>query len=409
VFKKTFLAMAAVLLFAPVTGKTQQFQALARLDPVKSSITNRLSGDVDIRLKLTQAVPFRAFTLDEPARLVLDFREVGFGGATSDAIVRTDLISDIRFGLFRPGWSRMVLLMARPMQIHRAAMETDPIEGDALIRIRLTPQDPQAFAATAGTPQSDAWALPAIAEAQPPKTRPQGDRRIVVALDPGHGGIDPGARYSGHEEAALMLTLAREMKERLVLSGRYEVVLTRDEDLFRSLQGRLSRARAAGADVFLSLHADALAEGRASGTTVYTLSDSASDKAAALLAAGHDRSDLLAGVDLAEQDDVIASVLMELARLETTPRSERLANEIVRGIAESVGKIRSRPRLSAGFSVLKAPDIPSVLIEFGFMSNAADLNNLANPGWRAQAITGVLLALDRWSLTDSAEAKLLRQ
>lgn len=206
-----------------------------------------------------------------------------------------------------------------------------------------------------------------------------------------------------------MLKLAREMKEALIVSGRYEVFLTREEDVFLSLQGRITKARIGGADVFLSLHADALAQGTASGTTVYTLSDLASDAAAQNLAESHERSDLLAGVDLGEQDDLVATILMDLARIETMPRSEKLADAIVLGIADAVGKIRSRPRLSAGFSVLKAPDIPSVLVEFGFMSNPKDLANLANPAWRTRAIHGILNALDRWSLQDAAEARLLRQ
>ena len=250
---------------------------------------------------------------------------------------------------------------------------------------------------------------PKPAEAPLAKTRPAGDRKIVVVLDPGHGGIDPGARYQGYEEAALMLSLARELKEKLILSGRYEVHLTRDEDVFLSLQGRVSAARAAAADIFISLHADALAVGNASGATVYTLSEHASDLAAAALAEGHDRADLLAGVDLGEQDDLVATVLMDMARIETMPRSEKLADAIVQGIAESVGKIRSRPRLSAGFSVLKAPDIPSVLIEFGFMSNAVDLANLKTAKWRAQVIDGLLQAIDTWARNDAAEARLLRQ
>jgi N-acetylmuramoyl-L-alanine amidase len=392
-----------------IAAQTQQFQALARLEGGQSRITGRASGDVDIALKLTQAVPYRVFTLGDPARLVMDFREVNFDGARADRLIRTELITQMRYGIFRPGWSRMVLEMKRPMRVHQVAMQTDPEDGDALIRIRLTPQDPDAFAAETGPVDDDFWALPETPDAPLAKTRPLGDRKTVVALDPGHGGIDPGAQYQGYDEADLMLMLAREMKEKLILSGRYEVFLTRDEDVFLSLQGRVSAARARGADLFISLHADALAAGRASGTTVYTLSETASDSSAEALAESHERSDLLAGVDLQEQDDLIAAVLMDMARIETMPRSEKLADALVAGIADSVGRIRSRPRLSAGFSVLKAPDIPSVLIEFGFMSNPNDLANLANPDWRAKVISGILDALDKWGLEDAAEARLLRQ
>lgn len=401
------LAMAAL---AALPGAAQQLQALARLEARQSGITERSSGDVDIHLKLTQAVPYRVFTLAGPARLVIDFREVNFQVPGLERLNRTERITTLRTGLFRPGWSRMVLELASPMVVHSAAMQTDPNEGDADISIRLTPASDADFAAAAGPDaEDDVWALPKPLDMPPAKTRPMGDRKVVVALDPGHGGIDPGAQYGGHDEADLMLTLARELKERLVLTGRYEVMLTRDEDIFLSLEGRVTAARAAGADVFLSLHADALATGRASGATIYTLSDTASDEAAGLLAANHDRGDLLAGVDLSQQDDLVASILMDMARIETTPRAEKLADGLVDGIAGAVGQIRSRPRLSAGFSVLKAADIPSVLIEFGFMSNATDLANLATEAWRAKVIGGIVRALDQWSLDDAAEARLLRQ
>ncbi|MCA8867608.1 MAG: N-acetylmuramoyl-L-alanine amidase [Rhodobacteraceae bacterium] len=401
--------ITGILTILPAAGFSQQLQALARLDATRSQISDRRSGDLDISLKLTQAVPYRVFTLNHPVRLVLDFREVNFSGIDAKTLIHTDMVKRMRTGLFRPGWSRMVLELAAPMQVQSVVMHTSAANGDAMLAIRLSPADAADFASATGAPKSDFWAMPKPAEAPLAKTRPAGDRKIVVVLDPGHGGIDPGARYQGYEEAALMLSLARELKEKLILSGRYEVHLTRDEDVFLSLQGRVSAARAAAADIFISLHADALAVGNASGATVYTLSEHASDLAAAALAEGHDRADLLAGVDLGEQDDLVATVLMDMARIETMPRSEKLADAIVQGIAESVGKIRSRPRLSAGFSVLKAPDIPSVLIEFGFMSNAVDLANLKTAKWRAQVIDGLLQAIDTWARNDAAEARLLRQ
>ncbi|NOX74340.1 MAG: N-acetylmuramoyl-L-alanine amidase [Alphaproteobacteria bacterium] len=402
-----------LVLVIPFAAPAQQLQALARLELDGSSVTARQSGDVDIVLKLTQGVPYRVMTLDKPRRLVIDFQEVRFGALKRNALVRTNQIKDIRFGLFRPGWSRLVLEMALPLKVAEVSMQTSASAGSATIRIRLVPQSAVAFTAEIGAQSEsaagDIWALPEPVETSLAKTRPMGERKIVIALDPGHGGIDPGAQYQALVEADLMLNLARELKETLILSGDYEVFLTRDEDVFLSLQGRITRAREGGADIFISLHADALAAGTATGTTIYTLSDVASDAAAAALAASHERSDLLAGVDLAEQDDQIVSVLMDLARIETRPRSEKLAEALVAGIAQSVGKIRSRPRLSAGFSVLKAPDIPSVLVEFGFMSNPLDLSNLSNPAWRKKAISGILAALDKWSLADAAEARLLRQ
>ncbi len=149
--------------------------------------------------------------------------------------------------------------------------------------------------------------------------------------------------------------------------------------------------------------------GWATGTTVYTLSDEASDKASQYLAENQDRGDLLAGVDLTKQSDAVATVLMELARVETQSRSDLLADMVVSGVAQSIGRLRKRPHLQAGFTVLKAPDIPSILVELGFMSNESDLNNLQNYEWRVKVIEGIVLALDTWSVEDAAQGQLLRQ
>ncbi len=401
------VVLTGILGVAPALA--QQLQALARLDARNSTISERASGDVDIRLALTQGVPFRVFTLDSPTRLVMDFREVEFGRVGADALIKTTQITDMRVGLFQPGWSRMVLVMRHAMAIHSAEMRTDAKDGSAEVNVRLTLVEPDAFTAQSGPRDTTGWELPSPVVAPPAKQRQTGVGPLIVALDPGHGGIDSGARYGGHRESDLMLQLAREIKEKLVLTGRYKAFLTRDDDVFLSLENRVSTARAQGADVFISLHADALSVGQARGTTVYSLSDRASNAAAAALAASHDRADLLVGVDLAAQDDVVATVLMDMARLETEPRTNRLAAKLVLGIAKSVGRIRARPHLTAGFSVLKAPDIPSVLIEFGFMSNPRDLVNLADSAWRAKVITGLIMALDAWTIEDAAEARLLRQ
>lgn len=411
----SLVVLALALSARPLSA--QQLSALARLDVAGSGISQRLSGDVDIVLSLSQAVPWRVFTLDDPMRMVVDFRKVDFPVLDRRALGAGDEIAFLRTGIFRPGWSRMVVGLARPMRVFSAAMKVDPASARAVVHIRLTETDAASFARQAGMPQGDGWALPgalpgaAAPPAEHPAGRPsaRGDGKIVIALDPGHGGIDPGAEYQGYTEAGLMLTLARQLRERLIRTGRFQVVMTRDSDMFMSLQGRITRARAAGADAFISLHADALARGTASGTTVYTLSKVASDQASALLAASHDRDDLLAGVDLKQQDDVVASVLMDMARVETGPRSEKLADAVVKGIARAVGRMRMRPRLSAGFSVLKAPDIPSILVEFGFMSNPRDLALLTSRKWRAKMIDGLVAGLQSWVLQDAAEARLLRR
>jgi N-acetylmuramoyl-L-alanine amidase len=231
----------------------------------------------------------------------------------------------------------------------------------------------------------------------------------MIVLDPGHGGLDPGAIRGDAVEKDLMLVFARELREVLLRAGGFDVMMTRDDDIFVPLEMRQSVARLAQADVFISLHADALLEGRASGATVYTLAPEATDAASEKLAERHDRADLLAGVDLSDQDDAVARVLMDLARAETMPRTDALADAIVEGLRANIGNMHKRPRLGAAFSVLKSPDIPSVLIELGFMSHERDLANLQSPEWRARAAVGIRDALRAWAAADAGQSALLRQ
>ncbi|PHR00021.1 MAG: N-acetylmuramoyl-L-alanine amidase [Marinosulfonomonas sp.] len=405
---RVFLVMILAVCGGAV--QAQELSALARLDATRSFIRDQGCCGLAIDLHLSQAVPYRVFTLDDPMRLVVDFREVDWGGISPAALLEgQNTASGVRFGLYRPGWSRMVVDLKGPMAVQTAGMVTDPSEGEATVQLRLIPSAQAEFSAASGAPASAMWGEPKIADMPLVIQRRTGEGPLVVVLDPGHGGLDPGAQTGGASEAQLMLTFARELKEVLTRAGGFTVVMTRNEDVFVPLETRVSIARAAGADVFISLHADALTEGHAAGATVYTLSETASDEASAKLAERHERNDLLAGVDLSAQDDVIAGVLMDLARLETAPRAGKLADHLVIGIRDAVGKMYKRPRQEAGFSVLKAPDIPSVLIELGFLSSAGDLENLLSPEWRSGAADGIRAALAAWAITDAAEAQLLRQ
>lgn len=390
----TLMRSLLVLLLLALPSAAQELSALAKVNPMRSGIVATGAG-LELRLDLSQPVPWRLRLMDNPPRLVIDAREVDWKGAEALAVVRPGV--SLRAGRFRPGWSRMVLELEGPHRVARAEMTT----GEATrLEILLEPTDPESFAAEAARPDLPEWALPEAAELMPPL--PEGGGPLVVVLDPGHGGIDPGAERDGTSEAALMLTFAREVKEILVRDGRFRVVMTRDEDVFVPLETRTSIAREAEADIFLSLHADALSEGDAQGATVYTLAEEASDEAAAALAERHDRDDLLAGVDLSEQDDVVAEVLMDMARTETAPRTDRLAKAMIGAIKAAEIRMHRRPQQSGGFSVLKTPDIPSVLLEVGFLSSDRDYRRLSDPAWRAKLAEALLQALVAWADEDAA-------
>jgi N-acetylmuramoyl-L-alanine amidase len=382
--------LVVALWLAALPGAAQELSALARLAPDRSAITRADEGLV-LQLSVSQPVPWRLRFLDAPPRLVIDTREVDWTGIA--ALPLPEDVVALRAGAFRPGWSRLVVELAGPVRLVTSEMQT-PSDA-AVIVVTLAPTDPESFATSAAQPDLPEWAVPDATEIPPPL--PRGSGPITVVLDPGHGGIDPGAERDGQTEAALMLTFARELKEVLVRDGRFAVVMTRDDDVFVPLEARTSIAREADADIFLSLHADALAEGEATGATLYTLDETATDAASAALAERHDRDDLLAGIDLSDQDDVVAEVLMDMARTETIPRTDRLAAAIVRAIKAAEIRMHRNPRQTGGFSVLKSPDIPSVLLELGFLSSARDFSRLVDPDWRARMAEAIRVALVDWA------------
>jgi N-acetylmuramoyl-L-alanine amidase len=205
-----------------------------------------------------------------------------------------------------------------------------------------------------------------------------------------------------------MLELAAAVEESLVRNTEFKVILTRKEDIFLSLEDRITVATQSGADLFISLHADAVIEGEATGTTVYLLSENATDKMSAQLASRHDRSEILRGVDLSGLDSQVASVLIDMARQETKPRNEAVASFILEVFREKITELSSQPLRYAAFSVLKSPDIPSILIEAGFMSTSSNLKNLTTPSWRAGFADALAEAISRWQIKDK-QTKFLMQ
>jgi len=398
----------------------QEFSGLARIDATQSQIVSHGPDGVRIDLSFSQGVPYRLFTLNDPPRLVLDFQEVDWSGLATDTLLATDRISQIQFGTYVPGWSRLVADLGQPMSVQSSELSVDQVRGSARLVVVLAPVGAQDFAASAGAPYDPRWDLPVVTETQPgPEAGPEAgtqtgperaaDAPFVVVLDPGHGGIDPGAEQGDLIEKDLMLSFAREVREVLLRRGGYKVILTREGDHFVSLERRIALAHRAGADVFISLHADSLTEGLAHGATVHVLSRDASDIASAKLAERHDRGDLLSGVDLSGTDDSVTRILLDLARQETRPRTESLASALVDGMAQTGGPMNRRPLRGAAFSVLKAADIPSVLIEIGFLSSPRDLKNLSDATWRAGMAVGIANGLGAWIADDTATRPLVRQ
>lgn len=384
------------------------FSARARVLPDQTFL-NSGPDHVAVQLGLSQGVPYRIFTLDEPRRLVVDFREVDWTGLPPERLTAPDTVSAAHFGGYRPGWSRLILDLSRPMALEASDLRIYRERGTAKLIISLQATTGDAFAKASRAPADPDWGQPPAQPQEEARRRQTGDGPLTVVLDPGHGGLDPGAQRGGVEEKELMLTFARELRDKLVRTGQIKVVLTRDTDDFVPLESRVTIAHEARADLFISLHADALEAGGARGATIYTLSDEASDEASRKLAERHNRADLLAGVDLSNQDDVVAHVLMDLARADTMPRSSRIADHVKDALKEAGAPLYKHPRREAGFSVLKAPDIPSILLELGFLSSGRDRENLTNPAWRDMAAQAITAAVLEWAIADAAEGHLIRQ
>lgn len=409
------LAVLAALL-APATAQAAgdpvrveiAASALRQGDPVGWFGRDR-PRPIDLNLTLGRAVPFRLFLLDGPPRLVVDLQGADFGTAAPADLAGTEAMPAIRWGRFRDGWARMVIELPGAFRIDRAvqtvAREPAPNPGQAVIRIALTPVATEDFA-----PRTSADAalrgLPQPADLPPMARDP--DAPLMVVLDPGHGGMDPGAQAGDQTEAEIVLLFATELAARLRAKG-IEVAMTRQGDDFLDLESRMTAARAGGAGLFLSIHADALPAGEAAGATVYVWNPDANDAAASRLASSHDRDDLLGGMNLDGTDDGLAGTLMDIARTDTQPRSENFAKFLVSRMAlDGIGMHR-RPVKGARFAVLKAPDIPSALLELGFLSDPRDRAKMNDPAWRARMVGAISDAIVQWNRDDRARRPLLRQ
>ncbi|MBN8291601.1 N-acetylmuramoyl-L-alanine amidase [Rhodobacter sp. NTK016B] len=393
----SLLVLLLMLCTQPLAAQTgdQSLGAVARLD---GDVTlDAVRSDLLVEIPLSQPVPWRTRLMTEPPRAVVDFRTLDWGDLDPADIARAGQATALRIGNAGGGWSRLVIELDEPMGFTRAGLTSDAETGAARLALRLEPIDAEDFARQAAALAATDNGIPDSALRGGDGRAPLGLRPTLVVLDPGHGGVDPGAVHEGTQEANVTLTFARELAEALERTGRYQVVLTRDSDTFVSLEARITVAHSARADVFLSLHADALADGQAVGATVYTLADGAADAAATALAERHDRDDLMGGgVDLTGTDDAIAGVLMDMARVQTQPATDRLARALVGGIRDAELHMHRHPWQQAAFSVLKSPSVPSALLELGFLSSDADRARLGDRRWRTQMERALISALDTW-------------
>ncbi|MDZ4381538.1 MAG: N-acetylmuramoyl-L-alanine amidase [Parvibaculum sp.] len=352
-------------------------------------------------MEISGEVPadYRVFTLSDPFRVVIDVKNVPFRLVEETADRQKGFVSGYRYGRFEADTYRVVLDAVQPVAISRDFV-LDPQAGfGRRIVLDLAATDLASFNAGAGLPAGAGPSAPAGAEiaavpVSPPAQRLE--RRRVVVIDAGHGGVDPGTHgRSGVQEKSVVLAFAKQFAGELRASGRYDVHLTRDSDIFIPLRERVAIARRHKADLFISIHADAIQKPNVRGMSIYTLSENASDAEAAALARKENQSDLIAGLDLQGESPEVTGILIDLAQRETKNYSSHFAKTVVDHASQKTATLDPAHRF-AGFVVLKAPDVPSVLIELGFLTNPDDEKQLTSTAWRTTMAKTLSRSVDRY-------------
>ncbi|MGU3664834.1 N-acetylmuramoyl-L-alanine amidase [Methylobacterium sp. A49B] len=346
------------------------------------------AGTTRLTLTLSRAVEARGFVMERPDRAVIDLPEVNFQLEPGTGSRRDGLVQSFRYGLFAPGRSRIVIDLASPATVGRIETATRPKDGAVLLTIPLQRADREAFRKAASA------ADPAPVQARTAAPEPA-DRRPLIMVDAGHGGTDPGAiAVGGVFEKDIVFGFAQALVEKLEAGGRYRVRMTRDRDVFVPLAERVRLAREAKADLFVSIHADSIsAAPQVRGATIYTGSEKATDAESAKLAERENRADAAAGVEAAEAPPDIADILQELTLRETRGFSSGFARTLMGQLAP-VMEMSSKPHREARFVVLRSPDVPSVLVELGYLSSKRDLEMLQSPEWRAGVTGSMAKAID---------------
>lgn len=354
----------------------------------------RVAGD-DARTRVVidfeQKPEFVIHYVDSPERIIVDLSASAFGFPAADLAPR-GLFKDIRYGTMGSDSARMVFTVNRPVKLVMAEVQKNEDRGFRLV-LDAEMTSKEQFAEIL---KSQDWNTSAAVPPQDVGPVVE-DGVFTVAVDAGHGGIDAGASGATTKtpEKTVTLDFARLLAERLNKVEGMKAFLTREDDTFLSLSQRVTIARQKHADLFISLHADTLAQKDIRGATIYTLSDKASDRMAENLAVRENLSDQLAGFSIESGPPEVADILLDLTRRETQAFSVALADNVVKSFEGQVGLINN-PHRQANFQVLRAPDIPSVLLEMGFLSNPEDEKLLLDEAWRAKVAGLVANAVDRY-------------
>ena len=348
-------------------------------------------------LNISGPVKYRAFELGPPYRVVVDLPKVDWVIARDMRLGAGAPLSSLRFGTFGPKTHRLVLEARRPMRVQKSFfMAPNPRSRSWRIVIDLEPVSADAFERLMRRRRAAIEKLRGKQASKGSGVKSPSDQRPLVFIDPGHGGADPGAISKlGLREKNIVLRFARRLRTELSTDGRYRVGFTRTGDYYVPLYRRYEMARKLGAKLFISVHADSNPVLKTAGLTAYTRSNVASDKGSAALAKRENRSDKVAGVDLAGHPSAVGNILRDLVRRDTRRRSRTFARSVVREM-KGVTRLAKRPVRAAQFAVLRAPDVPSILLELGFLTNARDTRRMVNDRHMRQVAKAVVRAINRY-------------
>ena len=442
------LGIALTLLFL-MSGF--QLQPVGAAEPVALGV--RIGGDstrTRFVADLSQAVGFTVYVLPDPYRVMIDLPAMRFDLAPDSGQKTRGLITEFRYGEIEAGRSRIVIDTDGPVLIEKSFIVEAQAGQPPRIVVDLIRTSAEAFkaalksdektsmaaiadAAGVGTPAPDviepasledissaekggdaagetpvqtASAIPmprqkpgsgpAASSPEPPTKPARRNGRPIIVIDPGHGGIDPGAiGRKKTKEKDVVLAFGLELKDLLRRTGEFDVIMTRSDDKFVSLKERVRVARHNEADLFIAIHADTVRGQQARGATIYTLSEKASDAEADALAHKENRADIIAGIDLDTESEEVTDILIELVQRESKTRALFFAKKAVKEM-KAVTSFTGKPMRSAGFEVLKAPDVPSVLVELGYLSSKQDETQLTSPAWRQKVAGSMAKAVQKY-------------
>ncbi len=402
--QRAILAWLAMLVVAMVPLAVRAQDAVTVATPASGTVMlgARIVGDnnrVQFVADLSEKVDSTVFTLADPYRIVVDLPEVRFALPQLAGTTGRGLISAFRYGLISPGKSRIVMDLTGPALIDKTFVIA-PTDGQpARLVIDAVPTTRTKFlAATRAykerqTAAADETANRVLAPSE------HGDLPVIV-IDPGHGGIDAGAHGGGGVlEKDVTLAFGKTLGAELTATGRYHVIYTRQDDSYVSLGDRVAIARNNNADLFISIHANSFPGGGVRGAIVYTASDKASDKMAATLAATENQSDALAGIDVGAADsNDVRNILIDLTRRETRNFGVVFAHNLIKELGKTT-RLFKVPHQEAAFKVLEAPDVPSALVELGYLSNPNDAKLMVTKAWQEKTASSIVAAVDDYFRT----------